>query len=135
MKKKENTVRQRLREWYLDAKTKKGANRCQLKVESSFSPLLKWILRYWKGTQLVIAMDATTLGDRFTILAISVVYRSCAIPVAWKILLGNRKHPWNPEWEKMLDLLLPAVPEHIQVLGRVDEFMYNSKHNGFETPS
>jgi hypothetical protein len=31
------------------------------------------VLRGWQGTQLALALDATTLGLRFTVLAISVV--------------------------------------------------------------
>jgi hypothetical protein len=36
--------------------------------------------------QLALAMDASTLSDRFTVLCISVLYRGCAIPVAWAIV-------------------------------------------------
>ena len=37
------------------------------------------------------ALDATSLGDRFVVLAISVVYRGCAVPVAWKSLKSARE--------------------------------------------
>ena len=40
-----------------------------------------------------MALDATTLGTRFAVLAISVVYRGCAIPVAWTILPANHPRP------------------------------------------
>jgi hypothetical protein len=30
-----------------------------------------------------LALDATALGARFVVLAVCVVYRGCAIPVAW----------------------------------------------------
>jgi hypothetical protein len=43
---------------------------------------LAWLLDGWSGQQMAIAMDATSLGDRFAVLAISVVYRGCAAPVA-----------------------------------------------------
>ena len=42
---------------------------------------------------LAIALDATTLGQRFVVLAVSVVYRGCAVPVAWKILQATEKQP------------------------------------------
>jgi hypothetical protein len=35
-------------------------------------------------------MDASTLGQRFTVLVISVVVRGCAIPVAWRIVEATR---------------------------------------------
>ncbi len=84
LEQRENTVRQRLREWYRDAADKRGQKRRQLVVADSFVPLLRWVLSYWPSHEprLALAMDATTLAQLFTVLTISVVYRGCAIPVA-----------------------------------------------------
>ena len=112
----ENTVRQRLREWYWDAEDKKGAKRQEVKVESCFGPLLGWILAKWQGQQLALALDATLLGDRLAVLAVSVLYRGCAIPVAWTVLVANKEHPWRKEWLRMLRLLQRAVPEEMCVI-------------------
>ena len=98
LKRQENTVRQQLREWCYEAQAKQGALRQALVVEDCFVPLLRWVLHQWQGTQLALALDATTLGVRFTVLAISVVYRGCAIPVAWTILPATRPHAWRREW-------------------------------------
>ncbi len=38
---KPNTVRQRLKEWYQEAKAKKGKERCSLDVSSCFAPLMQ----------------------------------------------------------------------------------------------
>src|SRR5689334_15081199 len=80
---KENTVRQRLREWCSDADAKRGTKRQDLDVTPCFAPLLRWVRAWWPPLEqrLGLAMDATTLGQRFTVLAISVVSRGCAIPV------------------------------------------------------
>ena len=78
---KANTVRQRLREWCYEAKAKRGGPRQELAVETCFAPLLAWVLSWWEGQQLALALDATTLGQRFVVLVVSVVYRGCAIPV------------------------------------------------------
>ncbi|MDZ7970276.1 MAG: hypothetical protein RM368_35990 [Nostoc sp. DedSLP03] len=43
-----------------------------------------------------MAADATTLSDRFSILAISVVYRGCGIPIAWKIVEATKPGSWKP---------------------------------------
>jgi hypothetical protein len=42
------------------------------------------VLSLWPADEprLALALDATTLKKRFTVLAISVLYRGCAIPVA-----------------------------------------------------
>jgi len=95
LKVKENALRQRLREWYYDAKNKRGEKRVDISVESCFPFLLRWILSLWHSSQLALAMDATTLADRFVVLAISVVYRGGAIPVAWTVLYGNQPHAWQ----------------------------------------
>src|SRR5881628_1533143 len=86
MRRKEQTVRQQLREWYDDVPRKRGTTRQALRVDTCFAPLLGWVVSWWQGTQLALAIDATTLGQRFVVLAVSVVYRGCAIPVAWVIL-------------------------------------------------
>src|SRR5438132_900115 len=91
---KEDTVRQQLREFCYEATAKRGTARQELVVETCFVPLLAWVVDQWEGTQLALALDATTLGTRFTVLAISVVYRGCAIPVAWTVLAATAKHPW-----------------------------------------
>ncbi|HEY2950218.1 MAG TPA: hypothetical protein VGJ53_17775, partial [Micromonosporaceae bacterium] len=106
----ENTLRQRLREWCYDAADKRGAKRQEVAVEGCFAALLGWVLRWWEGTQLALALDATTLGARFAVLTVSVVYRGCAIPVAWAVLPGNTPRAWRREWLRLLRLLGPAVP-------------------------
>ena len=83
---KEPAVRQQLREFCYEATAKRGTARCALAVEPCFVPLLTWVVDQWEGPQLALALDATTLGNRFTVLAMSVVYRGCAIPVAWTVL-------------------------------------------------
>ena len=110
MQRHEQTVRQRLREWYYDTPRKRGPKRQALRVETCFTPLLRWVVCWWQGTQLALAIDATTLGQRFVVLAVSVVYRGCAIPVAWVILPAGAKHAWRREWLRLLRLLRPAIP-------------------------
>jgi hypothetical protein len=126
LKVKENTLRQRLREWYYDAKDKRGEKRVDLNVDSCFPFLLRWILSLWHSNQLALAMDATTLSDRFVVLAISVVYRGCAIPVAWTILLGNQPHAWRGEWLRMLRLIKTDIPGKMTVIVLTDRGMYAS---------
>jgi hypothetical protein len=119
------TVRQRLREWYWAAEDKCGLNRQEVEVHLCFAPWCRWVLAHWSGTRVALAMDATTLGDRLTILAISVVYKGCAVPVAWKILPGNQQHAWNPEWLALLALLKPAIPPDWQVIVLSDRGLYS----------
>ena len=117
---------QRLREWYLDAKHKSGKKRRELDVTSCFAPLLQWIVHLWGNgnRQLVLVLDATTLGERWTILSISVVVCKCAIPVAWKVLGGHEKGSWRPHWEGLLTHLEGSIPADWQVLVMADRGLY-----------
>ena len=126
LKQKERTVFQRLREWYLDAHHKVGDHRCELDVTSCFGPLLSWIIRLWAGSQkrIALALDATTLGDRWTVLAICVVIRGCALPVAWKVVGAHAKGSWRPYWEQLLKHLQGSIPDEWFVLVLADRGLY-----------
>jgi hypothetical protein len=124
LRRPEQTVRQQLREFCYEAEAKRGDQRQALCVERCFVPLLAWVLRRWQGTQLALALDATTLGTRFTVLAISVVYRGCAIPVAWTILPANQPHAWRREWLRLLRTLRPAIPTGWTVIVLADRGLY-----------
>jgi len=121
----ENTIRQRLREFYLDSKDKKGQNRTQINVRDCFVLILRWIIKHWKTKQIAIAMDATTLSLSFTALVVSVLYRGCAIPIAWTITKGNEEGEWNKHWMDMLHLLNPAIPADYTVIVTTDRGLYS----------
>src|SRR3989442_7968851 len=84
-------VSERLREWCYAAADKRGPRRREVQVELCFAPLLRWVLEWWTADQpwLVLVCDASYLRDCFIVLSISVVYRACALPVAWKIIAAN----------------------------------------------
>jgi hypothetical protein len=69
-------------------------------------------------------VDATSLGDRFVVLAISVVYRGCAVPVAWKVLKAEEKHAWKPEWQTLLKRFQGLLPEGWTVIVLADRGLY-----------
>src|SRR5919205_209633 len=95
---KASALRQRLREWWYDAQDKRGAKRQELDVTICVAPLVRWILAWWPPPErrLVLAMDATTLGQRCTVLTISVVDRGGAIPVSWTVVTATRTGAWRP---------------------------------------
>src|ERR671925_366413 len=124
MQRNEQTVRQRLREWYYETKRKRGAKRQALRVETCFPLLLGWVVSWWQGTQLALAIDATALGTRFVVLAVSVFYRGCPFPGAWVVLPANTKHAWRREWLRLLRRLRPAIPRHWTVIVLTDRGLY-----------
>jgi hypothetical protein len=124
LERKPNSVRQQLREWCYEAKAKCGGPRREVEVETCFAPLLAWVLSWWEGTQLALAVDATTLGQRFVVLVVSVVYRGCAIPVAWTVIPATEKHAGRREWLRMLRQVRAAVPRRFFVLVLADRGLY-----------
>lgn len=119
-----NTLRERLRDTYREADAKAGEHRTELDVSECWAPWLAWLLDGWSGQQIAIAMDATSLGDRFVVLAISVVYRGCAVPVAWKILKAQEKHAWKPEWLALLKRFQGLLPVDWTVIVLADRGLY-----------
>lgn len=124
--KRPETLRQQLREWCYAADDKKGSKRQEIEVGTCFGPLLCWVLAWWTPAEhrLVLAMDATTLGQRFTVLVISVVYRGCAIPVAWVVVGAVTKGAWRPHWEALFAHLHGSVPSTWTVLVLADRGLY-----------
>lgn len=73
---------------------------------------------------MVLVLDATSLGERWSILSISVVIRRCAIPLAWKVLGGHEKGSWRPHWEGLLKHLQGSIPADWQVVVLADRGLY-----------
>lgn len=126
LQQKENTVRQRLREWYWEAAAKQGDQRQSVAVAPCFGALLRWVLAWWSPDEqrLALALDATTLAQRFTVLAVSVVYRGCAIPVAWVMVRATEAGAWQPHWRKVLTELAASVPTSWTVIVLADRGLY-----------
>src|SRR5277367_3029255 len=57
------TLRERLRDLYREAPAKKGRQRRDLDLSTCWAPWLTWVIDGWRGRQLALALDATTLGQ------------------------------------------------------------------------
>jgi hypothetical protein len=114
------TVRQSLREWLYDGQHKAAPCRTQITITTCFAPLLSWVVSLWQWEQLVLAIDVTNLHDRLHALSVSVLYRGCAIPVAWHLRRGGEKGAWTPEFVRLFAHLAPALPSELEVLVLMD---------------
>ena len=111
-----------LREWRLIVGLATARLRCQTELDvtlcfaptAAVGPLLVAVGR------LALAIDPTLKGDQTTV---SVVYRSCAIPVAW--------HDPARRGARLLDrglqALAPAVPENMTVIVLCDRGIASPK--------
>lgn len=114
--KSSNTTRQRLRELFYEPKQKRGAKRTEFRVESCFVPLVRFVMSSWKSDTVVLAIDACNLRDRLTVLAVCIVYRGVAIPVAWSVRGGHQKGSWHKKWIRLLKLVRAAIPREKKVV-------------------
>lgn len=122
-----NSLRQYLREWLYDGSDRARPCKTELDVSACFAPLLKWILSWWGSDRLALAVDPTLKGDATAAVVISVLYRSCAIPVAWRILRANQHGSWIDPTVELLRELAPAVPKEVKVIVLCDRGLTSPK--------
>jgi DDE family transposase len=114
------TARQRLRELYQPAAVKAGHRRQDFDPTTCFGPLLRWATAGSTDRRLAVALDPTDLAGRFLVLTISVVSRSCAIPVAWHVQPIHGVGSWNDRWKRLLGELRDRRGDGWEVLVLTD---------------
>jgi hypothetical protein len=121
-----STVRSRFHEWYCEAQAKNGEHRQTLDVQACFAPLLQWVCELAASGrhELALALDASTVRDRLTVLCVSVLVGGGAIPVAWKMLVGNTPGAWKPHWQVLLRTVSAAIPGDWFVVVTADRGLY-----------
>jgi hypothetical protein len=122
-----HATRQRLREWTYAGAERAAPCATTLEVSACFAPLLDWVLAWWTGDTVPLAIDATSLGKRWVVLSISVLYRGCAIPVAWHVMPGPGRGKWIPPVQAMLAQLASAVPATMTVLVLTDRGLWSPR--------
>ena len=122
-----NNLRQHLREWLYDGSDRARPCKTQLDVTLCFAPLLRWVLAWWRSGRLALAIDPTLKGDQITAIVISVVYRGCAIPVAWSIRRATQRGSWMDPTVELLKELAPAVPHDMTVIVLCDRGISSPK--------
>lgn len=122
-----HTLRQRLRELYQPGAVQRGAARTTFDVTVCFGPLVCWAAANAPNRRLVLALDPTCLTDRFRVLCAAVVYRGCALPVAWVVQTADQTGSWNAIWGDLLGRLHAALGDGWAVLVLTDR--------GLESPA
>ena len=122
-----NNLRQYLREWLYDGSDRTSPCQTQPDVTLCFAPLLRWVLAWWRSGRLALAIDPTLKGDQTTAIVISVLYRSCAIPVAWRIHPATQRGSWMDPTVELLKELAPAVPHDMSVIVLCDRGISSPK--------
>ncbi len=122
-----DTVRQHLREWLYDGPDKAAPCQTQVEVSLCFGPLIRWVLCFWQGHDLALAIDPTLHGDKVVSLAVSILYRGCAIPIAWLILPANQQGAWMSPILHLLRLIRRDLPAKWHVLVLYDRGLWSPR--------
>ena len=122
-----HNLRQYLREWLYDGSDRARPCKTQLEVSICFVPLLRWVLAWWRSERLALAVDPTSKKDDSVAIVISVLYRGCAIPVAWRIRHADQRGSWMDPIVELLRELAPAVPKEMTVVVLCDRGIASPK--------
>ena len=119
------TLRRELREWTCDDADRPVSWGPGTEVDAAacFPELLGWVLDLWTPGEgdpatepsLILALDPTHQRDEWVALAVSVVYRGQALPVAWHVVRADAPESWIEHYRRLLLLLAPAVPAGMPV--------------------
>ena len=118
---------QYLREWLYDGSDRARPCKTQLEVSICFVSLLRWVLAWWRSERLALAVDPTSKKDDSVAIVISVLYRGCAIPVAWHIRHADQRGSWMDPIVELLRELAPAVPREMTVVVLCDRGIASPK--------
>jgi hypothetical protein len=121
-------LRQRLREWLKHGRDKARPCHAAVDVLAGFPALLRWVIAWWHGPPVLpLAIDAVAHQDRVVALVISVLYRGCAIPVAWHIVPTHQPGAWMPHILTLVDQLAPAIPPTWRTMVMVDRGLWSPR--------
>jgi hypothetical protein len=122
-----HALRQYLREWLRDGEDKVAPCQTEVEVTLCFGPLLRWILSWWQGHELALAIDPTAQGDQLIALTVSVLYRGSALPIAWHILPANQEGAWMQRILRLLRLVRRELPDGWNVLVMTDRGLWSPR--------
>jgi hypothetical protein len=93
--------------------------------QTLFPTLLRLVVAWLRLPQVFLALDATTLGNRWTVLALGVVVHHHTIPIAWKVVRGNTIGAWLPLCVALLGVLRGALPKAMPVYVLTDRGLWS----------
>ena len=122
-----HALRQHLREWLYDGQDKGAPCQTEVDVALCFGPLIRWVLSWWQGRELALAIDPTARGDQLVGLTVSVLYRGSAIPIAWQMLPANQEGAWMGHILRLLRLVHRELPPDLHVLVMSDRGLWSPR--------
>jgi hypothetical protein len=74
--------------------------------------------------QIALALDATTIGNKFVVLSVNILLAGSGIPVAWTVVKADEVGSWKQHWQKLINALMGVIPSHVLVIVTADRGLY-----------
>ena len=88
----------------------------KIKVSEIYRNLITAALVEWQALRMEIALDTSSLWDRFVIVRLSVIYRGRAIPLVWKVLAQSSASVKFTAYADLLRAAAMLLPLDCQVV-------------------
>jgi len=95
-------------------------NNSRIQVHRLYTPLIKKALASWGEYKLYLALDTSTLWDKYCIIRITVIYRGRAIPIVWKVLEHKSSNVSYETYKSLLDAVPAVLPTNVIVVFLAD---------------
>jgi hypothetical protein len=95
-------------------------------VSRCFAPLLLWAISLLppQVEQIALALDATSIGNKFTVLSLNILLAGSGIPVTWSIVHATAPGSWKPHWQQLIAFVADTIPARFQVIVTADRGLY-----------
>jgi hypothetical protein len=81
-----------------------------------YGPLLKRVLQAWSNQQVYLALDSSSLWNRFSLVRLALIYRGRAIPLTWLVLSRQSTSVGYADYQVLLPQAADLLPATCQVV-------------------
>jgi hypothetical protein len=92
----------------------------RIEVHHLYGPLIQQALAEWGNHVLYLALDTTTLWDKYCVVRISVIYRGRAVPIVWQALEHGSSSVAYEIYRNLLDKVAMLLPLNCKVVFLAD---------------
>jgi len=121
---KASTVERRIQRWIANER---------IDTKEACVNWVKWVMENYEGDIAYLLVDESKLGKRIGCLMISLAFKRRAIPLIWKCYRADSAADYPKEGQvnlivNMLSMILPVIPEEMQIIVQADRGIGNSSN-------
>ena len=92
----------------------------RIEVHQVYDPLIQNALAEWGTNALYLALDTSTLWERYCLVRIALIYRRRAMPIVWKVLQHPSSSVAYAVYADLLDTAASLLPHQCRVIFLAD---------------